>query len=240
MKKFILIVPIVALLAAGCDSSTTVQPTADQTQPTTQTQQQQVAQNPTPTPTPVQASQTPTPTPTPAVTNKTYTNASYGISFSYPSTWQIHSATDSSIMQYYHFPEKASGLSDSLVITSVSIPNSDYSNSNLNQAYATIAVNNAIDDLGICSQIPNVRQTTGTKTYNNITYSIATDSGAAAGTSQTSAIYHTEHGGRCYEINLNVFTGNTSNYQGKVTGVNEQQIIDQLATVVKTLKFGTK
>jgi hypothetical protein len=56
MKKLLFALPVIFLVAAGCNSS---QPTTEQVQPTQQTQttptpQQQVAQNPTPTPTPTQ------------------------------------------------------------------------------------------------------------------------------------------------------------------------------------------
>ncbi|MDR3642565.1 MAG: hypothetical protein P4L74_02975 [Candidatus Doudnabacteria bacterium] len=82
MKKLLFVFPIVALLAAGCNSS--AQPASQKNnQPAQQTQttpiQQQVAQNPTPSPVP-----TPTLTPTPTSTNpniQTYSGS--GISFQY-------------------------------------------------------------------------------------------------------------------------------------------------------------
>jgi plastocyanin len=64
MKKLLLVLPIVALLAAGCGSST--QPTVQQAPPSQN--QQPVVKNPTPTPTPkptLTPSPIPTPTPTP-------------------------------------------------------------------------------------------------------------------------------------------------------------------------------
>jgi hypothetical protein len=49
MKKFLFVLPVIFLVAAGCDSST-----IKTTTQTTPTPQQQVSQNPTPTPTPSQ------------------------------------------------------------------------------------------------------------------------------------------------------------------------------------------
>jgi|SRR5258706_9962583 len=247
MKTILLVLPVAILLVgAGCDAGSTSRPnTVDQTQPAPQSQTTQGKQQPEPQP-PL----APVPTPTQTLpnsiptgrtqTSRTYTNPSYGIRFSYPSTWQIHDAADTSIMQYYHFPQKATGLDNSLVITSVSMPTSAYPHSNLSKAYATIAVNNGIDDLGVCLQIP-VRQTTGTVTFNNIIYSIATDSGVSAGTSQTSRIYHASFKGRCYEINLNVFTIEVSNYQGpgQLAAIDEQQLLSELEVVVKSFTFGS-
>ncbi len=75
MKKLLLALPVILLLAAGCNSS---QPTTEQTQPvqqtqTTPTQQQQVAQNPAPQPTPtLDPTQKSTPTSPPQ--GKTYTD----------------------------------------------------------------------------------------------------------------------------------------------------------------------
>ncbi len=55
MKKFLLVLPIVVMLSAGCNSFSTNQQTSGNTQPTQRTQttptrQQQIAQNSTPTP----------------------------------------------------------------------------------------------------------------------------------------------------------------------------------------------
>jgi len=78
MKNFLLALPVVLLLATGCNSNQPVvenQPT--NTQPT---QNQQI----TPPPTNTQTQQT-TQTPTPADTNlKTYTNTQYRFKFQYP------------------------------------------------------------------------------------------------------------------------------------------------------------
>ncbi len=72
MKKFLLIVPIVALLAAGCNSSNTTQ--------TTPAPQQQVIQNPTPAQTQPINNKTDL---------KTYTNDTLFFSVQYPSSWIV-------------------------------------------------------------------------------------------------------------------------------------------------------
>lgn len=87
MKKLLFALPVILLVAAGCNSS---QPTTEQTQPTQQPQtQQQAAVNPSPAPTqPTQPATTPTPATTPAPTitsnTKTFTNAQYSFEFQYP------------------------------------------------------------------------------------------------------------------------------------------------------------
>ena len=82
MKKMLFALPVILLVAAGCNSS---QSTTEQTPPTQQTQtnqnqQQQVAQNPAPTTTPQNPS---------AQNFKTYTNAQYGFEVKYPSAYTI-------------------------------------------------------------------------------------------------------------------------------------------------------
>lgn len=83
MKKLLFAFPIVALLAAGCNSS---QQTTEQNPPAQQTQteqtQQQTAQNPAPSPTP-----TPTPSQSDIAAWKTYTSVKYGYQFKYPTNW---------------------------------------------------------------------------------------------------------------------------------------------------------
>jgi PsbP-like protein len=71
MKKLLLAFPIIALLAAGCNSS-----------------QQASNQNPAQTPVVQNTNQVPTPTPTPTPnSNKTYTNSAFHFSMQYPNDW---------------------------------------------------------------------------------------------------------------------------------------------------------
>jgi len=82
MKKILFALPVVLLMAAGCNSKTpTSEPTTKQTQPAQQTQatptQQQVTQSPTITP---PATPTPKPTTTPAPTDSDKTKLSLPLS----------------------------------------------------------------------------------------------------------------------------------------------------------------
>lgn len=78
MKKILFALPVILLVAAGCNSS---QPETQQTQPA-QTQQE-TTQKPTPTPT----ATNPTPTTDQGNNDKIYTNSVYGFQLSYPSDW---------------------------------------------------------------------------------------------------------------------------------------------------------
>ena len=98
MKKILFSLPVILLVAAGCNSTTpTPQPTTQQTQPTQQTQtiptqQQQVAQNPTPTPIPTDTAQNPS-----TQNLKTYTNTQFGFGFSYPSTYTLKTSDKTNV-----------------------------------------------------------------------------------------------------------------------------------------------
>ncbi len=80
MKKFILLVPMILLVAAGCNSQPQVQPVNQQTntQPKQETQIPQKADE--------------------TANWETYTNGKYGLSFKYPSAYKIKVSQTSSVL----------------------------------------------------------------------------------------------------------------------------------------------
>lgn len=131
MKKILFAIPVILLVAAGCNST---QPTVEQAQPTP-TPQQQVSQTPTPTPTPVQPTPTPTPTstPTPTTTGQlnTYINSQVGFSLTLPKGWFLPSTTDNDP----HFYEtQACSNQDRIDCLAIEISQSSYSASQIDQA----------------------------------------------------------------------------------------------------------
>jgi hypothetical protein len=83
MKKFLYLLPVVVLLAAGCNTTKQV----EQQQPVSNNQQTQTT-SPSPTPTPSAAQ--------PAET-KTYSNKEYGFSVKYPSEFSIAAAGETGL-----------------------------------------------------------------------------------------------------------------------------------------------
>jgi hypothetical protein len=75
MKKLWFALPVIFLVAAGCSSSNTTQPTAQ----ATPNQQQKVVQNPTPAPSQTQ----------PTTNLKTYTNDTLFFAVQYPANWTV-------------------------------------------------------------------------------------------------------------------------------------------------------
>jgi hypothetical protein len=188
MKKLLLALPVILLVAAGCNSSSTSQPTS-QTQPTLQTQtaptQQQVAQAPTPSPT-----QTTQPIPTPTTTNnsitdKTYTS-NYGYQFTYSSKYSLDT-TNTKKVGLYNKPN-ITDSSGNKVPPDISIENFD----NLTQLpHYQASIKNSDDYLtqsGSAKLMYNI--TSYTNKNGNLVYSF-TDAGLKA--VYTELIAHNNH-----------------------------------------------
>jgi hypothetical protein len=66
-----------------------------------------------------------------------------------------------------------------------------------------------------------------------------TGAGGSAGTVYHRRTYRTFHDGKCYEVSLELQTGNMAAYdEGTVKAVNNKMIFNLPETVVRTLYFG--
>lgn len=235
MKKLLYIVPVIMLLAASCNSQTTIQPSQT---------------SPSPSPTTQAPAPTSSPTPAATSTNKIYTNTDYGFKISYPSNSSLFSnengnLTPAVLDQTYSYlgrfsgdvvfisleVPKNTGISRADVLVSYSdTPSPDPSNpSNIQYSFTAVDKSQGVPPPTIATL--NLGKTV---VINGITWGYARKTGAAAGTISDVRVYHTYHNNLWYEVETNLWD-QTVMANGKAP--DKTQVEQQLQDILSSFKF---
>ncbi len=162
---------------------------------------------------------------------KFYSNPQYGIQFAYPGSFALIAGDSQEIPQLNYLKPQGS------ILTSVVLPKSLYTDSNLNQAFVTLAVT---ADTANCKQTSNtqIAELESSAKLGQNTFFFGDRNGAAAGNRYDMKVYHIAMNNFCFEFNANVQYGNINNYEpGTVTDINVQEIFDRLAKIIETTTF---
>jgi len=233
MKKLFYALPVILLVAAGCNSSTTTQPTVQ----ATPTPQQQVAQNPAPTPTAI------TPQPTPATPDSQtqnslagYNNQQYGFTFSYPKNFTL-SEDQNQISGQDAYMTFYSGSPVALV--DVEVPRSLFpSTSDFGGASFTVFTDPGISQQD-CSKVsrPDLAYNGNdiSVQINGINFEHNERVGAAAGTDTDMRYYLTYHNNLCYGIMEAVST--SSGAENITSHINYKDVFPKLDPILNSFKF---
>ena len=195
MKKHLVLLAAIALLAAACNSKSNV-------------------------------GQVPPPPPA-APTTQTFSNATYGFSFTYPIALQTTTPAYSL-------------LEDKIV--QLQIPQSAYPNTNFGDAAFSVSAQYAAG-LGDCLKLNAPENSDGFKTkvtINDVDFYMTNSNGAGAGNLYQSKVYRTvkSTGGACIELMETIHTSNIGNYPpNTVTEVNTAPIQEQLDSILNSFKF---
>lgn len=121
----------------------------------------------------------------------------------------------------------------------VSLPEKSYPRTNFREANATLAAG-SISEADCKEFQPEVRSDKPRKVrIGNIVFYAVTDEEGSAGTVYHRRAYRTFHDGKCYEMSLELQTGNMAAYDpGTVKRVNDKTVFNLVETVVRTLYFG--
>jgi hypothetical protein len=202
MKKLLLIVSLIALTAASCNKPAS----NDQTH------------------------NTPPPPPPPATpTTQSYSNATYGFSFVYPTYMTFVTPTYASLQDK---------------VTQVQIGKDQYPGTNFGDAAVSVSAQFA-KDLAACLKLTPPENGDGFKTkasINGVDFYMTKSGGAGAGNLYESNVYRTvkSQNGACIEITETIHTSNIGNYPaGTVTEVNKADVQAKLDSVLQSFKFSS-
>jgi hypothetical protein len=139
-----------------------------------------------------------------------YQNAEYGFAFDYDKDYTL--STSGEEPNFFQFEGKT--------LASVSMPQSEYPDTNLGSARATVAV-----------------QTESTKSVCEQKRDMNLES-AAAGTRYKTRVFRVFGNGNCYEISFTVGIANIENYEpGAVREVDERDVWNKIMGVMNTFNF---
>lgn len=140
----------------------------------------------------------------------------------------------SSIYPYRYF------MKDGEVVSALAVPGKKYSGTNLNQAYAVVAVRQDARQSDCEKYWDGERAHSLTNEYQgkNEKFMYGEKVGAAAGTIYATRIFHVYRARTCYEINLNLSFSNIGNFpEGQVKPFDEQSVWAVLSHIVNTFKL---
>ena len=166
--------------------------------------------------------------PSPAASNtRTYSNATYGFTFDYPTSMELVTPT-------------YGNLKDEVV--QVQIPKEAYTGTNFDDAAISVSAQSAksLDD---CLALTPPEGSDGFKTkaiIHGVDFYVTKSSDAGAGNFYESKVYRTvkSKGGTCIEISETIHTSNIDNYTpGTVTEVNQSDVQAKLDPIVQSFKF---
>ncbi len=176
---------------------------------------------------------------------ETYTSEEFGYLFKYPTDFALYHSdhpdypTGSFFLQHTD-PESLAGYPVAISST-VAFPEGVYPDTNFKTAYVSVAVDPTIANLPDCRKYAahgDIKEMSEEKEINGITFYTGTNSGAAAGTLSKTRIYHALHEEKCYELNLNLFTGNIASYEpGTVEEIDEYEVWKELEDIASTFGF---
>jgi len=228
MKKILYLVPVVVLLAAGCNfAKKSVEQTQNTPFPVNIETKSTLPANNTQTQT--------TPNPTRASSTETYSNKEYSFSLQYSSDFILK--TNSFIpAEMPNYLGRFSSDVAMLSLSKTSIPK----NSGVTSVNVLISVaDNPVGGEYFFSAVdksqgvppPEIRSLELEKivTVNGIKYGRAVQEGAAAGTQNYIRIYHVFHNAMWYEIQMNVWASSGGNFSQSSTDATWQKLESVLA-----------
>lgn len=167
---------------------------------------------------------------------KTYSDPDSGVSFQYPKDLKEIQPT-SSIYPYRFY------MKEGQIKAALAVPGEDYSGTNLNQAYAVVAVRENARESDCKKYWDGSQAGTLDKDYltgtGNFAYRLVTE--AAAGTRYETRIYHLYRHNNCYEINLNLSYANIQNYpDGAIIPLDQESVWKRMVLIVSSFKLNDK
>jgi len=163
-----------------------------------------------------------------------YANSEYGFELSYPQNFQLAEGTTSSLWSYFNYYEGEK-------IASVSVPKSDYQNTNFGEANINIG---ASQDPGIVINCLRLQIELGetkdaTQTINGIIFKRFDSSDAGAGNFYETQSYRTIKDKICYALEIIIHSMNIGNYPQElnIKEFDRNKVIGDLTSVLNTFKF---
>jgi hypothetical protein len=163
----------------------------------------------------------------------TYTNATNGISFSYPRSFVVEnklSAQDA---------WRNNATSSGTLMVTVTTPASYVKGTNFADAKLGAGFSADASEVDSCTSASSFETKTGTQVINGVTFSKFTTSDAAAGNRYDTTSYRTVHGGKCYAVEYTIHYGNIQNYdpnQG-IKEFDESAVKKAFDDIVSSFKF---
>ena len=172
----------------------------------------------------------------------------WGYGFKYPQEFILKSGDHSdyptgSFLKMYQSGSGIQSPQSPRVIISIKLLASAYPNTNFQSAWLTVSYDpDIVSNLLDCQELKRngiVKKMTDSQVINEVTWYKGITSGAAAGTTVESKVYHTLYNDMCYEVALHLSTANIGNFDPAlgIKAINKNEVWAKLEGILSTFKF---